>query len=72
MKKTLKNLRAVSSSVSKVPKNVKCNCGHTIKDHYRGGWCHSSGHPKEGQCGCTWFHLNDKWILMNNKRKQQS
>jgi hypothetical protein len=63
---------AVSSSASKVPKNVKCNCGHTVKDHYRGGWCHSSGHPKEGQCGCTWFHPNDKWILMNNKRKQQS
>jgi hypothetical protein len=55
-----------------VPKNVKCDCGHTIKDHYRGGWCHSSGHPNEGQCGCTWFHPNSKWILMNNKRKEQS
>ena len=43
----------VSSSASKVPKNVKCNCGHTIKDHYRGGWCHSGSHPKAGQCGCT-------------------
>lgn len=63
---------AISSSASKAPKNVKCNCGHTIKDHYRGGWCHSSGHPKEGQCGCTWFYPNDKWILMKNKRKQQS
>ena len=29
---------AVSSSGSKVPKNVKCNCGHTVKDHYKGGW----------------------------------
>ena len=26
--------------------NVKCNCGHTKKDHFRGGACHSSGHPK--------------------------
>ena len=66
------NILAVSSSASKVPKNVKCNCGHTIKDHYRGGWCHSGSHPQAGQCGCTWFHPNDKWILMNNKRKQQS
>ena len=62
---------AVSSSAS-VPKNVKCNCGHTIKDHYRGGWCHSGSHPKAGKCGCTLFYPNDKWILMNNKRKQQS
>lgn len=53
---------------NKVPKNVKCNCGHTIKDHYKGGWCHSSGHPKEGQCGCTSFYPNDKWILRNNKK----
>jgi hypothetical protein len=45
------------------PKNVKCNCGHTIKDHWHGGWCHSSGHPKEGQCGCTWFYPNDKYII---------
>lgn len=54
----------------KVPKNVKCNCGHTSKDHYQGhGWCHSSGHSKEGQCGCTWFYPNDEWISNNNKSK---
>lgn len=61
----------VSSSASKVPKNVNYNCGHTIKDHYKGGCCHSGSHPKSGQCGCTCFHPNDKWILMNNKPKQQ-
>ena len=54
-------------SGTKIPKNVKCNCGHTIKDHYKGGWCHSSGHPKEGQCGCTWFYPNDKWILKKKR-----
>ena len=48
---------------NKIPKNVKCNCGHTIKDHYNGGWCHSGSHPKAGECGCTWFYPNDKWII---------
>ena len=56
--------------IDDVPKNVKCNCGHTIKDHYKGGWCHGSGHQNEGECGCTWFYPNDKWILMNNKREK--
>ncbi|MDD3479970.1 MAG: hypothetical protein PHI42_06260 [Paludibacteraceae bacterium] len=45
---------------TKVPANVKCNCGHTQKDHYRGGWC--------DKCGCTFYHPNDKWILRNNAR----
>jgi hypothetical protein len=62
-------IQMINSRKKKVPKNVKCNCGHTIKDHYNGGWCHSSGHPNEGKCGCTWFYPNDKWILMNKKRK---
>lgn len=53
----------------KHPKNVKCNCGHYLKDHYRGGWCHSSGHPKEGECGCTFYAPNDKWILKHAKKK---
>ena len=50
-----------------IPKNVKCTCGHTIKDHWKGGWCHSSGHPNEGECGCTWFHPNDAYIKRKNK-----
>jgi hypothetical protein len=53
--------------ISEIPKNVKCNCGHTVKDHWHGGWCHSSGHPKAGQCGCTWFYPNDKWIKKQEK-----
>lgn len=51
-------------------KNVKCNCGHTLKDHYQGGWCHSAGHKNEGDCGCTWFHPNDKSILKNEIKCQ--
>lgn len=46
-----------------IPPNVKCDCGHYKKDHYQGGWCHSSGHPKAGECGCTWYHPNFKYIL---------
>lgn len=48
-----------------VPSNVKCNCGHTKKDHYKGGWCHSSSHPEAGKCGCTFYAPNDRWILNN-------
>lgn len=55
----------------KVPSNVKCDCGHTKKHHYQGGWCHSGDHPKAGQCGCTWFHPNQHYIKrkQNEKRK---
>ena len=53
----------------KIPANVKCNCGHTAKHHYKGGWCHSGDHPQAGQCGCTWFYPNDKYILRKNKLK---
>ncbi len=56
---------------AKIPKNVKCNCGHTIKDHFKGGWCHSKDHPKAGQCGCTWFYPNDKWIQCQKKLYNQ-
>lgn len=53
-----------------IPKNVKCNCGHTAKDHYMGtGWCHHSEHLKSGECGCTWFHPNDKWVLKQKNKK---
>ena len=50
--------------------NVKCDCGHTQKDHYRGeGWCHDSSHPNPGKCGCTWFHPNVRYIQRKKKRK---
>jgi hypothetical protein len=53
--------------------NIKCNCGHTAKDHHNGeGWCHSKGHPKEGQCGCTWYYPNDKWILKNRRNEKDT
>lgn len=46
--------------------NVKCDCGHTQKDHYQnGGWCHHTQHKKVGKCGCTWFYPNTKYIKMN-------
>lgn len=49
--------------MTKIHGNVKCDCGHTQKDHYRGtGWCHHSQHPKAGECGCTWFHPNVRYI----------
>ena len=48
----------------KAPAHVKCNCGHVAKDHFE----------KEGscnQCGCTWYHPNDKWILKQKALKQK-
>lgn len=43
--------------------NVKCDCGHTQKDHFQGvGLCHHSKHKQRGKCGCTWFHPNVKCI----------
>ena len=54
---------------NKIHGNVKRDCGHTKKDHYQGGWCHSSGHPKEGECGCTWFHPNVEYIKKKKNEK---
>jgi len=39
----------------KIPKTVKCDCGHYAKDHFIGAGCCSL-------CGCTWHHPNTKWI----------
>jgi len=55
-----------------VPKNVKCDCGHTCKDHYQGiGFCHDSTHPKAGECGCTWFYPNINWVKKNKTRRKK-
>ena len=44
--------------------HIKCDCGHYAKDHYLNeGWCHHSEHPKAGQCGCTWYYPNTKWMM---------
>jgi hypothetical protein len=48
---------------------VKCDCGHYPKDHYGGsGFCHDSTHTNAGQCGCTWYHPNHKYILRKQKK----
>lgn len=62
-KNRFKELQDSKPKKPQIPKNVKCTCGHTAKHHFKGGWCN--------ECGCTWFYPNDKWILMNNKRKSQ-
>lgn len=46
-------------------KNVKCDCGHTVKEHYRSGWCGAN-------CGCTWYHPNHWWILRQQKQQTHS
>jgi hypothetical protein len=47
--------------------NVKCDCGHTQKDHYNNiGFCHDSTHTNAGKCGCTWFHPNKRYVRRKN------
>jgi len=49
--------------MTKIHGNIKCDCGHTQKDHHQGtGSCHDSTHKHHGKCGCTWFHPNVKYI----------
>lgn len=51
--------------------NIKCDCGHRQSDHSNGwGWCHDSKHANSGQCGCTWFYPNVKYIKRKNKLKE--
>lgn len=43
--------------------NVKCDCGHTVKEHYGRGWCfgkHLIG-KRTVTCGCTWYWPNVKY-----------
>lgn len=48
--------------MSKVHGNIKCDCGHTQKEHYN-----EEGHC--GSCGCTWFHPNVNYI--KKKKNEQ-
>lgn len=58
-------------SIKKLHGNIKCDCGHTQKDHYQGeGWCHHSKHKRAGKCGCTWFWPNVRYIRRLKKKKQ--
>lgn len=37
--------------------SIKCDCGHTRKDHYKGdGYCHKGRYKDAGNCECTYFH----------------
>lgn len=57
--------------MSKLHGNIKCDCGHTQKDHFSGeGFCHHSKHKKKGQCGCTWFHPSINYIIRKIKEKR--
>lgn len=48
--------------------HIKCDCGHYSKDHYLGeGWCHHTQHPKAGECGCTWYYPNYRWLEKQKK-----
>lgn len=51
-----------SRAWEKKHKRVKCNCGHYMKDHYGAGWC--------DKCGCTWYWPNDRYILREQKKKE--
>lgn len=44
-----------SIKIKDIPKNVKCNCGHTFEYHWNGGWCHSD---ISSQCRCSYFDPN--------------
>jgi len=58
--------------MKKIHPNVKCDCGHTQKDHYAGeGWCHHSKHKNPGKCGCTWFYPNMKYIKNKNEERKR-
>ena len=34
---------------------IRCNCGHLSKYHFNGEGCCV-------ECGCTWYHPNDRWL----------
>jgi hypothetical protein len=57
--------------MEKLHGNIKCDCGHKQSDHNNNrGWCHDPQHKNPGQCGCTWFHPNVKYI--RRKKIQQT
>ncbi len=61
--------------MTKLHGNIKCDCGHRQKDHHnKNGWCHHSHHHEPGQCGCTWFNPNTKYIRrkkIESEKKRQ-
>ena len=58
--------------MSKIHGNIKCDCGHTQKDHFQGnGYCHHSEHKHPGKCGCTWFNPNVKYLINGSKRNSK-
>ena len=64
-----KRLAEHKKNKKKIHGNIKCDCGHTAKDHYGGwGWCHDSTHPKAGKCGCTFYHPNVHYIRRKQKK----
>ncbi len=49
--------------------HIKCDCGHYAKDHYLAeGWCQ---HPKAGECGCTWYYPNVRWLKKTKKEDKE-
>jgi hypothetical protein len=42
----------------KLYENIKCDCGHTAKTHFRNQGCCDD-------CGCTWYHPNVRWVKKN-------
>lgn len=70
LRKTVEKVQERLKNLPKKPHgNIKCDCGHTQKDHYLGGgFCHDSKHPRAGRCGCTWFYPNVRYILAKRER----
>jgi hypothetical protein len=67
--KSIKQARKIIFAANKKFARVKCNCGHYPKDHYQNsGWCHDSSHKNAGQCGCTFYYPNDKYIARQKKK----
>ena len=54
--------------MKKIHGNIKCDCGHTQKNHFRqSGCCH--GTSKKDSCGCTWFHPNVNYVRKKKASK---
>ena len=57
-------MKISKSEQKRIWTTVKCNCGHSSKEHYNGeGWC--------TECACTWYYPNDKYILKYRERLKE-